>query len=65
MYQITYPFVWTPKFRRPVLAPPVGARLDKLLREKAAELDGKVIDLTVQPDHVHLFCSFNTDFFFL
>lgn len=36
----------------------VAQRLEELIREKAAELGGEVINLTVQPDHVHLFCSF-------
>jgi putative transposase len=36
----------------------VAKRLEELIREKTAELGGEVIDLTVQPDHVHLFGSY-------
>ena len=33
-------------------------RLEKLILEKTAELKGEMLDLTIQPDHVHFFCSF-------
>jgi putative transposase len=64
-YNINYHFVWCPKFRRPVLGKDVARRLEELIREKTAELKGEgvpcrpVIDLTVQPDHVHLFGSYS------
>jgi putative transposase len=57
-YNISYHFVWIPKFRRPVLTGGIPARLGALIREKANEPGGEVIELVVQPDHVHLFCSF-------
>ncbi len=57
-YNINYHLVWCPKFRRPVLAGAVGKRLDALLREIVASLDGAITELVVQPDHVHLFASF-------
>lgn len=60
-YNINYHLVWCPKFRRPVLAGEVGKRLDALLREIVAALDGEVAELVVQPDHVHLFASFPPD----
>lgn len=58
VYNINYHFVWIPKFRRPVLVNEMPRRLEELIREKTAELDGEVIELVIQPDHVHLFCSF-------
>ncbi len=58
VYNINYHFVWIPKFRRPVLVNEIPRRLEELIREKTAELDGEVIELVIQPDHVHLFCSF-------
>ena len=58
VYNIHYRFVWLPKFRRPVLVNEIPRRLEELIREKTAELDGEVIELDIQPDHVHLFCSF-------
>jgi putative transposase len=51
-------FIWIAKFRRPVLVGAIPARLDSLIRAKTAELDWEVIELVVQPDHVHLFGSF-------
>jgi putative transposase len=57
-YNIHYHFVFCPKYRRPVLGRDVAKRLEELIREKAAELGGEVMNLTIQPDHVHLFCTF-------
>jgi len=57
-YNINYHFVWIPKYRRKVLTGTIPDRLDELLREKTAELDGEILNLTVQANHVHLFCSF-------
>ena len=57
-YNINYHFVWCPKFRRKILVDRLATRLETLIREKAAELGGEVLNLTVMPDHVHLFCSF-------
>lgn len=57
-YNINYHFVWIPKYRRRVLIGTIPQRLEELLQEKTAELEGEILNLTVQPDHVHLFCSF-------
>lgn len=57
-YNINWHFVWTPKYRRPVLVGKMVKRLVELLHQKTAELGGEIFDITVQPDHVHLFCSF-------
>lgn len=58
VYNINYHFVWIPKFRRPVLVNGIPERLEELVRKKTKELSGEVIELVIQPDHVHLFCSF-------
>jgi putative transposase len=57
-YNINYHFVWCSKYRRSVLGSSVATRLEVLIKEKSNELGGEVLNLTVQPDHVHLFCSF-------
>jgi len=57
-YNINFHFVWIPKYRRPILVGPVATRLDQLIHAKTAELGGEVLNLTIQPDHVHLFCTF-------
>jgi putative transposase len=55
VYNISYHFVWCPKFRRPVLTGGIHRRLRALIEEKVAELEGTVLALEAQPDHVHLF----------
>ena len=57
-YQINYHLVWCPKFRRPVFEGEVGKRLAELIPPIVEENGGEVLDLTVMPDHVHLFVSF-------
>ena len=57
-YNIAYHFVWIPKYRRPVLIGGIPKRLTEMLYSKTAELGGEILNVTVQPDHVHLFCSF-------
>jgi putative transposase len=58
VYYISYHFVWTPKYRRPILVDRITDRLAELIRAIVGELGSEVIDLTVQPDHVRLFCTF-------
>ena len=58
VYNINYHFVWIPKYRRKVLVGAVAERLGELLHEKIAELGGEVLNIMIQPDHVHLFGSF-------
>jgi putative transposase len=54
-YDIRYHFVFCPKYHRPVLAGAVGERLQTLIPQVIKSLGGRVLNLTVQPDHVHLF----------
>jgi REP element-mobilizing transposase RayT len=58
VYQITYHFVWCPKYRRAVLEGPLADRLIVLLHELVPALDGDLLELVVRPDHVHLFAHF-------
>ena len=55
---VSYNFVWTQKSRRPILVDRIADSLTGLISDIDSELDGEFIDLTVQPDHVHLFCTF-------
>jgi putative transposase len=55
VFSLKHHIVWCPKFRRPVLAPPVDARLKELLAEVAAERGLTLHAVEVMPDHVHLF----------
>ena len=54
---INYHFVWIPRRRRKVLVNDVKKRLTELIYEKSGELDGKIVSLAIEPDHVHLFLN--------
>ncbi|MER6005039.1 IS200/IS605 family transposase [Nonomuraea angiospora] len=54
-YDLGYRVVWCPQYRCRVLGGRVKARLEELIRAKAAEHDGEIIALVVVSDHVHLF----------
>jgi putative transposase len=46
-----------PKYRNSVLVDEVADRVRSILHEIADDKDVEILDLTVQPDHVHLFVS--------
>lgn len=50
-----YHFVWCPKYRRQVLVGQIAKRLEELIRQKAKELNCKIIALEIMPEHIHLF----------
>jgi putative transposase len=47
--------VWCPKYRRPVLAPPIDECLRDIFNQVAAEHGFLLHTVEVMPDHVHLF----------
>lgn len=55
VFSLKHHIVWCPKYRRPVLAPPVDARLKELLAEVAVAHGMTIHAVEVMPDHVHLF----------
>jgi putative transposase len=54
---LTYHFVWIPARRRKVLVGAIVPRLEALLREAAERIECKVLFVSIQPDHVHLFIA--------
>lgn len=58
--ELRYHFVWCPKYRRKVLVDNVAQRLQELLHEAVEQLGGKVLELAIQPDHLHLFVQMGT-----
>ena len=56
-YNLNYHIVWIPKYRQPVLVGDVATRVRNILHEIADDKGSEIIDLTVQPDHIHLFVS--------
>ena len=57
VYKNQFHIIFCPKYRKPVLTPPIDARLKELLYEKAEDLGVDILALEVMPDHVHMFLS--------
>jgi putative transposase len=55
VYAIKYHLVWIPKRRKPVLVGEIAARLRAICEEVAADNGWTILELAIQPDHVHLF----------
>lgn len=55
VFSLKFHVVFCPKYRRPVLTPPVDGRLKALLAEIAADHGMTLHATEVMPDHVHLF----------
>lgn len=55
VFSLKYHVAWCPKYRRPVLVPPVDGRLKALLADIAGERGLTIHATEVMPDHVHLF----------
>ncbi len=59
VHLIVYHIIWCPKRRRRVLIGKVAERLEQLICEVANENTWEVLQLAIQPDHVHLFLRAN------
>lgn len=57
IYLVIYHLVWTPKRRKPVLVGAIGRDCKGLIEKKCSEKGWDILELAVQPDHVHLFVS--------
>jgi len=55
VHLMNYHFAWCPKYRRKILVGKLAERLDTLIREKASQLGCKILNLSIAPDHVHMF----------
>jgi len=55
VYNIGYHFVWSTKYRKPVLTNPVDARTKEWLFSIAQEYGFTIENLEVMPDHCHAF----------
>jgi putative transposase len=55
VHYICYHLVWSPKRRKKVLIGKIAEDCDRLIREKCSFLGWKIIQLSIQPDHIHLF----------
>jgi len=54
-----YHIIWCPKRRRKVLGGPVKDRLEQIMKDVVDEQGWHIIELAIQPDHVHLFLRSN------
>src|SRR3954463_10139769 len=57
VFEIHLHLVWVTKYRKPVLAGPVGVRVRDLIREICGASDVLIIRGHVSRDHVHLLVS--------
>jgi len=59
VHLVVYHVIFCPKRRRKILVSPIRERLQQIIREVAAENTWSVIELAIQPDHVHVFMRSN------
>jgi putative transposase len=57
VFLIQYHIVWCSKRRKPVLVGKIKDRLEQIIHQVADELGIRVLELAINPDHVHLFVS--------
>jgi putative transposase len=57
IYELHYHFVFTTKYRKPLLRGDVGKRVRELTREICRSQDIEILKGHVRPDHVHLLLS--------
>ena len=55
VHLIIYHLIWTPKRRKAVLTDAIATDCKALIEAKCAEKGWEIIELAIQPDHVHLF----------
>jgi putative transposase len=55
VYELNYHFVFIPKRRKKVLVGDVAKRLREICEGVASDNDWTILELAIQPDHVHLF----------
>lgn len=55
VHLIVYHLIWIPKRRKPVLVNDVAQDCAALIRQKCETMGWQVLELAIQPDHVHLF----------
>jgi putative transposase len=59
VHHILYHIIFCPKRRRKVLVGPVHDRLKQIIEEVSKEQGWEIVELAIQPDHVHLFIQTN------
>jgi len=62
LFSCKYHVVFCPKYRKPVLTPPIDARLKELIQQVCNETQSGLIEMEVMPDHVHLLLDCDPQF---
>ncbi len=55
VHLVVYHVIWCPKRRRKILTGSLAIRLKALIHEVCEEHEWQVLEVAIQPDHVHLF----------
>ena len=55
VHLIIYHLIWCVKRRKPVLVKEVAKHCETLIRQKCEQRGWTILNLTIQPNHVHLF----------
>lgn len=55
VHLIVYHLIWCPKRRKKVLVEDIAKEADQLIKDKCQEKGWTILELAIQPDHVHLF----------
>ena len=61
VYSCRYHIIWCPKYRRKVLTNGINTRLKELLNNWQEELDYRIIEQEITPDHIHLLIQTTPD----
>jgi len=62
VFNINYHFVWCPKYRKPILTDKIKEFLKDCLETICEAKGWKIVELSIQSDHLHLFLSTNPEF---
>jgi putative transposase len=54
---VNYHFVWIVRRRKRVLTGSLKQRLETLIHDIAKEIDCEVLNLAIEPEHIHLFVN--------
>jgi putative transposase len=55
VHLVVYHLIWCPKRRKPVLKGLVAKDCEQIIRQKCGVKGWKILELAIQPDHIHLF----------
>lgn len=55
VHLISYHLIWCPRRRKPVLTGKIAARCRQLIEQKCQDKGWQILELAIEPDHVHLF----------